>query len=610
MEEHEKGRDAFSSDEAYRLHCLRHSTAHILAQAVQKLWPEAKFATGPAIDDGFFYDIGLPRSVTEEDFVAIEAEMKAIVKDNQTFQKEIWERGQALSWFAEHHQDFKVELIEGLAADAEISVFKNASKDGSGQFVDLCRGPHVMRTGQCKHFKLTKVSGAYWRADATKAQLQRIYGTVWPTREELDQYIFRQEEAKKRDHRKIGRELELFMFHEWAPGEAFWLPRGEDLYNTLATRMRSLLVGEGYVAVRTPLVFDKKLWEISGHWSHYRENMFYFPDKWAEGKAEVPGPDHVHGDDDPTWLGLKAMNCPSHMLIFRSKKHSYRDLPLRIHDQGVLHRNELSGALSGLTRVRQFCQDDGHLFVTEDQIGEEVGKLLDLVNRIYPVFGLGYAVKLSTRPAEKLGDDALWDQAEAALQNALDARGLTYKINPGDGAFYGPKIDFDVLDALGRPFQCATIQLDFQIPRRFELSYVGADNQPHVPVVIHRAILGSFERFIGMLVEHYAGNFPVWLSPEQVRVMTVSEKSLDHGKLVFDALKAAGLKATFDDGDDKINYKIRLGHGMKLPYMAVIGEREQAEGTVSVRSRDHGDLGSLPVAEFVARVVAESKVPF
>ncbi len=602
QEEHEKGRADFESDEAYRLYCLRHSAAHVMAQAILQLWPDARLAFGPPIQDGFYYDIDIPGvTISEDDLPRIEAEMKKVVKQNQKFEQEHWTKEEAIAYFAEHGQVFKVEHVGRLPVD-KVSIFRNRRKDG-GEFVDLCGGPHVMRTKQTKNFKLLKVSGAYWLGDASNPQLQRVYGTVWRTREELDQYLFRLEEAKKRDHRKLGQQLDLFMFHEWAPGAPFWLPRGEFMYDLLGSRMRQLLAGEGYDVVKTPLVFDKKLFETSGHWDHYQENLFHFP----EGHFTEDSQD---AEDANKILGLKPMNCPSHMLIFRSKKRSYRDLPLRIHDQGVLHRNELRGTLSGLTRVRQFQQDDAHLFVAEDQIAEEVGTLLGLVDRIYAAFDMKVEVNLATRPEKMLGDDALWDRAEGALREALDASGKPYGIHEGDGAFYGPKIDFDVYDALGRAHQCATVQLDFNLPRRFELSYVGADNQPHVPVVIHRAIFGSFERFIAILIEHYGGNFPTWLAPEQVRVMTVSEKSLAHGHAVTDALRAAGCRVQFDDGDDKIGYKIKMCHGMKVPYMAIIGEKEQEQGTVSIRARDEGDLGSIPVDEFVARVVAESALPF
>jgi threonyl-tRNA synthetase len=595
------GRDDFASEEAYRLYCLRHSTAHVMAQAVQRLHPEARLAIGPPVEDGFYYDIEIPgKTLSEDDLPAIEKEMKRICKENQPFELEEVDPAELRAQLVEQDQVYKVEMLDGF--DGKITVCKNPSKKTGETWEDMCRGPHVMRTGQCKHFKLLRIAGAYWRGDSNNPQLQRIYGTVWPKRDELDQYLFRLEEAKKRDHRKVGVQLDLFMFHDWAPGAAFWLPNGEVLYHILADRMRSLLLDEGYVAVRTPLLFDKKLFETSGHWDHYQENLYHFPEGHHHEHSEV--------DEDGKIIGLKPMNCPSHMLIFGSRKRSYRELPMRVHDQGVLHRNELSGTLSGLTRVRQFSQDDAHIFCTEAQIADEVEALLELVDRVYGAFGMEVKIHLSTRPEDKLGDDALWDQAEGALKEALERRGIDYGLKEGDGAFYGPKIDFDVFDALGRGHQCATVQLDFQLPRRFDLSYVGADNENHVPVVIHRAIVGSFERFIGVLIEHYAGNFPVWLAPEQVRVMTVSEKSLAHGKAVTDALSAAGVRVTFDDGDDKIGYKIRQCHGKKVPYMAIIGERELEEGTVSIRSRDDGDLGSLTVEDFVARVRNEGQVPF
>ena len=607
QEEHEKGRAAFDSEEDYRLYCLRHSAAHVMAQAVLQLWPQARLAFGPPIKDGFYYDIDIPGvTLTEGDLEKIEAEIKAVVKENQPFEREEWTKEQAVEWFGARGQVFKVEHIGRLPVD-KVSIYRNRRKDG-GEFVDLCGGPHVMRTGQTKHIKLLKLSGAYWLGKAENPQLQRIYGTVWPTREALDQHLFRQEEAKKRDHRKLGTQLELFMFHDWAPGAAFWLPKGEFIYDLLGSRMRSLLAGSGYDVVKTPLVFDKKLFETSGHWDHYQENLFHFPEgHFLEGEQEGVG---AEGEQEPRILGLKPMNCPSHMLIFKSRKRSYRDLPMRIHDQGVLHRNELSGALSGLTRVRQFQQDDAHLFVAEDQIAAEVGRLLDLIDRVYAAFGMTVELNLATRPDPKLGSDDLWDRAEDGLRQALVASGRSFGMHVGDGAFYGPKIDFDVYDALGRAHQCATVQLDFNLPRRFELSYVGADNQPHTPVVIHRAVFGSFERFIAILIEHYGGNFPTWLAPEQVRVMTVSEKSLEHGAAVTAALRAAGARVHFDDGDDKIGYKIKMCHGMKVPYMAIIGEDELAAGTVSVRSRDHGDLGSMDVQAFVDRLVAESVIPF
>ncbi|MFZ5480550.1 MAG: threonine--tRNA ligase [Myxococcota bacterium] len=581
MEDHEKGREAFASEEEYRLHALRHSTAHVMAEAIGKVFPGAKFAFGPPVEDGFYYDVDVSRPITEADLAQIEEEMRAIVKRNSPFVRRDVDHAEAERIFA--GQTYKIEHIRNLKGP--LGTFDQ------GGFTDLCNGPHVPRTGNCKHFKLMKVSGAYWKGDARNPQLQRVYGTVWPTREALDQYLFRLEEAKKRDHRKVGQQMGLFMTHEWAPGAIFWLPKGEVLYHALSEAMRTLLLGEGYVAVKTPMLFEKSLFETSGHWSHYRDNMFRF-----ERKEE--------GEEEGRVYGLKPMNCPSHMLIFGSTKRSYRELPLRIHDQGVLHRDEVKGALGGLTRVRQLCQDDAHLFVMETQIEEEVTKLLGLVKRVYGALQLGFHAKLSTRPADKLGDDALWDRAEEALAAALKANGMEFTINAGDGAFYGPKIDFDVIDALGRPWQCATIQLDYQMPRRFRLSYVGADNTEHVPVVIHRAIFGSFERFIGILIEHFAGHFPVWLAPEQVRVMTVSEKSAAWGREVADTLRAAGVRVHLDDADSKIGAKIRDAHGARPPYMVVVGEKEAEARTVSVR-----DGATTSLAEFVDKLVSESRGP-
>lgn len=587
MEEHEKGREAFADEEAYRLHALRHSTAHIMAEAIGVVFPGAKFGIGPAIEDGFYYDVDVGRSIHEADMAAIEDAMRAIVKRNSPFARAEITREQATEVFKD--QPFKLELIQSL--EGTLTTYEQ------GGFVDLCRGPHVPRTGNAKHFKLLKVSGAFWRGDQRNPQLQRVYGTVFPTREALDQHLFRLEEAKKRDHRKVGTAMGLFMFHEYAPGAAFWLPRGERLWHVLSEAMRGLLLGEGYIAVRTPMLFDKALFEESGHWSHYRQNMFCIHK-------------HEEGEDEPRTFSLKPMNCPSHMLIFRSQKRSYRELPMRIHDQGVLHRDELRGALGGLTRVRQLSQDDAHLFCTPEQIGEEVDKLLQLVERVYTPLGLPYKCKLSTRPEDKLGDDALWDQAEGALKDALEKNGVEYTINAGDGAFYGPKIDIDAVDALGRAWQCATVQVDYQLPMRFKLSYVGADNQEHTPVVLHRAIFGSFERFIGILIEHFNGAFPMWLAPEQVRVMTVSEKSEEWGSEVAAKLAEAGVRVELDVSADKIGAKIRLAHQMKPVYYIVVGEKEQNERTVSVKGRANADLGSMTLDELVSLCVAESVVPF
>ncbi len=575
---------------------IRHSTAHLLASAIDKLWPGTRFAIGPHVEHGFYYDMDVENGpISEDDFPRIEEMMRKIAKENHPFKREIRTREQALAWAEGQSQPFKAELISGFNTDS-VGFYTH------GEFTDMCAGPHVRWSSQLKHFRLTKIAGAYWRGDEKRPMLTRIYGVAFESKEELEKHLYFIEEAKKRDHRKVGRELDLFMFHDWAPGAPFWLPAGEFIYDTLASRMRKLLAGSGYEVVRTPLIFDSQLFQTSGHWQHYRDDMFHFADPHDHAGHDHDG--HVARE-----YGVKPMNCPGHMLIFRSRKRSYRELPLRIHDQGTLHRNEKSGALGGLTRVRQFSQDDGHIFCTEAQIADEVAALLLLIERVYSAFGMTFELFLSTRPVDKLGDDDLWDRAEGALREALDRSGRSYGLKEGDGAFYGPKIDFQVLDALERRHQCATVQLDFQLPRRFDLSYVGPDNAPHVPVVIHRAVMGSFERFIGILVEHFAGHFPVWLAPEQVRIMTVSEKSNDYGNAVLAKLLAAGVRATFDDSDSKIGYKIRACHGKKVPYQAVIGPRESEEGTLAIKLRDQ-DLGSMSVDELVARLVGESVVPF
>ncbi|MGE0703755.1 MAG: threonine--tRNA ligase, partial [Vicinamibacterales bacterium] len=453
-------------------------------------------------------------------------------------------------------------------------------------FVDFCLGPHVPSTGKLKAFKLLSTSNAYWKGDARNAPMQRIYGTAFFSDKELQAYLTRLEEAKKRDHRKIGRELGLFMFHPWAPGATFWLDKGTRLYQTLATYMREMLYPAGYQEVKTPIIFNKALWETSGHWSHYRQNMFL-----VESEHEA--------------MGVKAMNCPGHMLVFASAVRSYRDLPLRLHEQTPLHRNEASGVLSGLTRVRQFSQDDAHCFVREDQIGEEVERVLRLVQRVYGDFGMTPEMKLSTRPEEFLGEIATWDHAEAELRKALEAVGLPYVVNEGDGAFYGPKIDFDITDAIGRKWQCATIQLDYNAPQRFDLKYVGADNAEHRPVVIHRAIFGSFERFIAMLVEHYAGAFPLWLAPVQAVVLPIADRHVEYAEQVRSRLAEAGLRVEVDARQEKVSYKIREAQLQKVPYMLVVGDRESAEGTVAVRARAGGDLGASPVAAFIERARSE-----
>jgi threonyl-tRNA synthetase len=557
----------------------RHSTAHLMAAAVTALFPHAQCGIGPATDEGFFYDFVVDRPFVPEDLEAIEQKMRELAGQDLPYERQLWPRQEARRFFEARGEPLKVQLIdEKTEGQAEVSCYTIKDKE---TFVDFCVGPHVPSTSRLKAFKLLTTSNAYWKGDAKNAPMQRIYGTAFVSDKELKAHLARIEEAKKRDHRKVGRDLDLFMFHPWAPGAAFWLAKGTTLYNTLADYMRGVLFPAGYVEVKTPLVFNKALWETSGHWSHYRQNMFLIES----------GEEH---------MGMKAMNCPGHMLVFGSEVRSYRDLPIRLHEQTALHRNEASGVLSGLTRVRQFSQDDAHCFVTEEQIASEVEALLKLVQRVYSDFGLEYTAKLSTRPPEFLGEVATWDHAEAALREALERAGQAYTVNAGDGAFYGPKIDFDVTDAIGRQWQCATIQLDYQLPQRFDLKYIGADNAEHRPVVIHRAIFGSFERFLAMIIEHYAGAFPLWLAPVQARALPIADRHLDYARGVVERLKAAGLRAELDERQEKIGYKIREAQLQKVPYMLVVGDREAAEGTVAVRTRAGGDQGAQSVDAFIA----------
>jgi threonyl-tRNA synthetase len=558
----------------------RHSTAHLLAAAVLELFPGTQCGIGPATDEGFFYDFVVQKPFVPEDLERIEQRMKEIAARDLPFVR-VWKpKEEALAYFANRHEPLKVELIEEKSGPV------SSCYDIRDVFLDFCVGPHVPSVGRLKHFKLLTTSNAYWKGDAKNQPMQRVYGTAFLSDADLKAHLTRLEEAKKRDHRKIGKDQRLFMFHRWAPGAAFWLANGTVLWNTLADYMRGVLFPAGYVEVKAPIVFNKALWETSGHWQHYRQNMFL-----VESEGEQ--------------MGLKAMNCPGHFLIFASETRSYRDLPIRYHEQTALHRNEASGVLSGLTRVRQFSQDDAHCFVMESQIGEEVERLLKLVQRVYGDFGLEYSVKLSTRPAEFLGEVATWDHAEAELKRALDAAGQAYTINAGDGAFYGPKIDFDITDAIGRKWQCGTIQLDFQMPERFDLKYTGADNAEHRPVVIHRAILGSFERFIAILIEHYAGAFPLWLAPVQATLLPIADRHTAHAEAVVARLKAAGLRVTIDTRVEKIGFKIREAQLQKVPYMLVVGDREAADGAVAVRSRSGGDLGSRTVEAFLADALTE-----
>jgi threonyl-tRNA synthetase len=559
----------------------RHSTAHLLAAAVTNLFPGTQCGIGPPTDEGFFYDFVVQRPFVPEDLAAIEQKMKDLASQDLVYERQMWPREEAKAFFAKRGEPLKVQLIEEKTeGQTEVSCYTIKDKE---TFIDFCVGPHVPTTGRLKAFKLLTTSNAYWKGDARNQPMQRVYGTAFFSDKDLKAYLTQIEEAKKRDHRKLGRELGLFTFHPWAPGTAFWLEKGTALYHTLADYMRAVLFPAGYVEVKTPLVFNKALWETSGHWSHYRQNMFLVEST----------------DGEP--MGMKAMNCPGHMLVFGSEVRSYRDLPLRLHEQTPLHRNEASGVLSGLTRVRQFSQDDAHCFVAQEQIGDEVERLLGLVQRVYGDFGLPYTAKLSTRPPEFLGEVATWDSAEAQLKAALDRAGQAYTLNAGDGAFYGPKIDFDVTDAIGRQWQCATIQLDYQLPARFGLKYVGADNAEHLPIVIHRAIFGSFERFIAILIEHYTGAFPLWLAPLQAVVLPIADRHLEYAGSVRDQLAAAGLRAKLDERQEKIGYKIREAQLQKVPYMLVVGDREEAEGTVAVRTRSGGDQGSSSLSDFIAR---------
>ncbi len=562
------------------LDLYRHSTAHLMAAAVTSLFPGAQCGIGPATDEGFFYDFVVDRPFVPEDLEAIERKMRELADRNLRYERRMFPKEEAKAFFASRGEPLKVQLIEEKGGPV-VSCY--TIEDA---FVDFCTGPHVPSTGRLKAFKLLSTSNAYWKGDAANQPMQRIYGTAFFSEADLKAHLQRLEEAKKRDHRRLGRDLGLFMFHPWAPGAAFWLSKGTTVYHLLAQYMREVLFPAGYLEVKTPLIFNKALWETSGHWQHYRENMFLVE---TEGEQ----------------MGVKAMNCPGHMLVFGSDVRSYRDLPLRMHEQTPLHRNEASGVLSGLTRVRQFAQDDAHIFVTEDQIGDEVERLLRLVQRVYGDFGLEVEMKLSTRPAEFMGEVSAWNHAEAELTRALDAVGVPYTINAGDGAFYGPKIDFDVTDALGRKWQCATVQLDYQLPERFDLKYIGADNTEHRPVVIHRAIFGSFERFMALLIEHYGGAFPLWFAPVQAIVLPIADRHAAYAAGVRDALAAAGLRAELDDRQEKIGYKIREAQLQKVPYMLVVGDKELTDHTVSVRSRAEGDLGPRAVAAFIEAALDE-----
>lgn len=558
----------------------RHTSTHIMAQAVKRLMPEAKLTVGPPLEDGYYYDIDTPRPLTPDDLAAIEAEMRRIIRESLPIRREEVDRSDAIRLFEERGEPYKVELIRDLPPEATISLYRQ------GEFVDLCRGPHLPDTGKVKAVKLMSVAGAYWRGDQSNQQLQRLYGTSFPSQAELDRYLFRLEEAKRRDHRKLGPELELFIFRDESPAMPFWLPKGAVVWNLLEDFSREVQRRHGYHEVHTPQVMKVDLWQRSGHWDHYKDNIYFM-------------------EKDQEVYGLKPMNCPGHCLLFASRPRSYRDLPFRISEYGRLHRYERSGALHGLLRVRTLCQDDAHLFVREDQIESEIKGVLEIVDEVYRTFGMPYAIKLSTRPADFMGEIEVWNRAEAALEGALRSLGRPFALNPGEGAFYGPKLDFDVTDALGRTWQCATIQLDFQMPRRFELTYKDQDGREKTPVMIHRAIMGSLERFIGILIEHYAGAFPTWLAPVQVKLLPITDRQHGYALELLRELQSAGVRAEADLRNEKIGYKIRAAELEKVPYMLVLGDAESANRQVAVRKRGAGDLGPRPFDRFVADLVGE-----
>ena len=563
-------------------HTLRHTASHILAQAVKRLWPEAKLAIGPAIDKGFYYDIDMEHTLTPEDLTKIEKEMSRIVKENLPITKSVMSRQEAIEFFKSKNEDYKVELIKDLPEDAVISCY------AQGDFIDLCAGPHVASTGKVKAFKLQSIAGAYWRGDEKNKMLQRIYGTAFEKKEELDAYLHLLEEAAKRDHRKLGKELGLFVIKEEGPGFPFFLPKGMALRNELENFWREVHHEFDYEEIRTPIILNKQLWETSGHWFHYRENMYTT----------------IIDDEE---YAIKPMNCPGGILVYQNEMHSYRDFPLRYAELGLVHRHELSGALHGLFRVRAFTQDDAHVFMLPDQMQSELMKVIELFDRIYSQFGLKYHVELSTKPDNAMGDDAIWEAATEALRNAIEAKGIPYVINPGDGAFYGPKLDYHIEDSLGRTWQCGTIQLDMNLPERFQIEYVGEDGQKHRPIMIHRACFGSMERFIGILTEHYAGAFPTWMAPVQVKILPISEKHVEYAKELAKQMHRDYVRVEVDDRSEKIGYKIRQAQMAKVPYMLVVGDKEVEEGTVNVRKHGGDELGSVPFEEFFNSIKIEIK---
>ena len=561
---------------------IRHSTAHVMAQAVKRIYGNVKLAIGPTVKNGFYYDFDLDTPLTHGDIEKIEEEMNKIINEDLKFKRKDVSREEALKLMSEKGEDYKVQLINDLDESENISLYEQ------GDFTDLCRGPHIPSTKFIKAFKLTSVAGAYWRGSEKNKMLQRIYGVAFATKKELDKYLNMIEEAKKRDHRKLGRELRLFEIMDEGPGFPFFLPKGVVLKNILIDYWRKLHNKAGYVEIETPIMLNKELWIRSGHWDHYKENMY------------------TSMIDDKEFA-LKPMNCPGGMLVYKSEGHSYRDLPLRVGELGRVHRHELSGALHGLMRVRAFTQDDAHIFMLPEQIKSEILGVIKLIDEVYGTLGFKYNIELSTRPEDSMGSDEEWTMAESSLKEALDEGGLDYKINEGDGAFYGPKIDFHIEDSLGRSWQCGTIQLDFQLPQRFELEYIGSDGEKHRPIVIHRVIFGSIERFIGILIEHFAGKFPVWLAPVQVKVLPISDNFVEYGSEVIGKLREAGIRCEIDNRSEKIGYKIREARNERVPYKIIVGEQEKTHGNISLRSREGGDEGSTSLEEFIARVQKEEK---
>lgn len=572
----------FTKEDPEGLFTLRHTASHVMAQAIQHLFPGVKFAIGPAIDDGFYYDLDSDHVFSQEDFAAIEKEMSKIAKENIPLVKKVLPRDEALQYFKDKGQDYKVMLIEDLPEEETISLYEQ------GDFTDLCAGPHLKSTGKVKTFKLMTVAGAYWRGDSKNKMLQRIYATAFFSKEDLDHYLFVRAEAEKRDHRKLGKQLDLFSFHEEGPGFPFFHPKGMILRNKLMDYERELFKEFGYVEIMTPVILSKKLWLQSGHWDHYKENMYF---------TQIDEEDYA----------IKPMNCPGGILFFKTQQRSYRDLPMRVGEFGLVHRHELKGALHGLFRVRCFTQDDAHIFMTQEQMKDEVIKCMAMYQKMYGVFGLEYHVELSTRPENSMGSDELWEISTNALREAIETAGVPYQINEGDGAFYGPKLDFHVQDSLGRTWQCGTIQMDMQLPERFDVNYIGEDGEKHRAVMLHRAGYGSLERFIGILIEHYAGAFPTWIAPVQAKIIPVTDKNLEYAKSVAVAMSESDIRVEVEEANETLGYKIRKAQMEKVPYMIIVGDQEMKGHTISVRSRKNGDQGTQSLPMFVANLIREIK---